>query len=233
MRIAFLSDVHGNPTALRACLAHVDRLGAERRVFLGDAVGYLPGELECLALLGASGFLCQQGNHEAMLLHPTERSRRNEPAYRLEDAADRLPEGVRAEIAGWPESRVLDAEGRRILCVHGTPEDPLEGYAYPDTDVSGWSSLPYDAVFTGNTHRPFATREGPVLIANAGSVGLPRDVGRLACFAVYDTGAGSCAHYRVPIDVPTVLAQAGPDLHPATRELFSREAASFVGEVLA
>jgi len=39
MRIAFLSDIHGNREALDACLAHTERRKADRLVFLGDLVG--------------------------------------------------------------------------------------------------------------------------------------------------------------------------------------------------
>ena len=74
MRIAVLSDVHGNRSAFEACLEQVERLEADALVFLGDVVGYLPEERECIELLKASGFVCQQGNHEAMLLEPTERA---------------------------------------------------------------------------------------------------------------------------------------------------------------
>ncbi|MEP7133032.1 MAG: metallophosphoesterase, partial [Acidobacteriota bacterium] len=40
MRIALFADVHSNFEALTACLAHAERRGAERHVFLGDHVGY-------------------------------------------------------------------------------------------------------------------------------------------------------------------------------------------------
>lgn len=232
MKLAVLSDVHGNPVALEECLRRLDDLGVDQRVFLGDAVGYLPGERECLQLLTSSGFVCQQGNHEAMLLHPSPSTLERDAVYRLADARDRLPNPVLAALADWPISRILEAEAKRILCVHGTPSEPLEGYAYPDADLSQWARLPYDAVFMGNTHRPFATRHGSVLIANAGSVGLPRDVGDLACFMVYDTVADTCAHYRVRFDVESVLERFGARVHPATRECLHRQAESFVGEVL-
>jgi predicted phosphodiesterase len=230
LRIAVLSDVHGNPTALEACLRHVERMEVDQRAFLGDAVGYLPGARECVEMLTASGFLCQQGNHESMLLEPSERAARNEAVYRLAEARSQLPEQMLSTLAAWPRSRRLEADGKRILFVHGTPDDPLEGYAYPDSDLSAWAELPFDAVFTGNTHRPFAARQGSILIANAGSVGLPRDVGDLACFLVYDSAAGNCEHYRVRFDVELALAHV--DVHPATRECLHRQATRFVGQVL-
>lgn len=231
MRIAVLSDVHGNRSALEACLGQVERLGVDQRLFLGDAVGYLPEERECIELLASSGFQCQQGNHEAMLLHQPGWAIKQDAVYRLSEARARLPEPMLGMLAAWPSSRVLEDRDARILCVHGTPDQPLEGYAYPNSDLSAWAELPYDVIFTANTHRPFATRRGPVLIANAGSVGLPRDVGDLACFVVYDSAEKTCVHYRVRFDVDRLLARLGDRIHQSVGDCLRRTADQYVGEM--
>jgi predicted phosphodiesterase len=232
MRIAVLSDVHGNAVALDACLARVDRLRVDARVFLGDVVGYLPDEVRCLRALRREGFECQQGNHEAMLLSGSAPGE-GEAVYRLQDARRRLAADELRGIADWPVRRTLARDGVRLLFVHGTPDDPLEGCVHPDTDLSGWDRLPFDGVLTGHTHRPFARRSGPVLVANAGSVGLPRDTGCLASFAVLDCDGLRCTHFRVPFDVEAAVRRAGPALHPAVRACLRRRAGDVVGEVLA
>jgi putative phosphoesterase len=230
MRVGVFADVHGNAVALDACLARLEHLDVDERVFLGDVVGYLPEEVECLRRLRAEGFACQQGNHEAMLLAG---ATDGHAAYGHAAAARRLGEdGVRT-LAAWPVRRTADYEGLRILFVHGAPDDPLDGYVYPDADLSAWDALRYDAVFMGHTHRPFARRLGPVLVANAGSVGLPRDAGGLASFAVFDTGTGDCEHVRVPFDVDEVVRRAGRGLHPATAAVLRRPRGDVPGKVLA
>jgi predicted phosphodiesterase len=231
VRLAIFSDAHGNIHALERCLVALDRLDADQRLFLGDAVGYFPCGRECVDLLSAGGFECQQGNHEAMLLGLPESRIANDAVYRLTETRSELPGDMVAVIAEWPQSRVVEPE--RILCVHGTPDQPLDGYAYPDSDLSSWARLPYAAVFTGNTHRPFARREGPVLVANAGSVGLPRDVGNLACFMIYDTSEQACTHYRVRLDTDALLDQLGDRIHDSVRECMQRRADRFVGELAA
>jgi predicted phosphodiesterase len=233
MRIALLSDVHGNRLALDVCLERADALGVDERVFLGDAVGYLPDAAACVERLTVEGLACQQGNHEAMLLRPNSATREREAVYRLADARAQLAPGALAAIAGWPEARTLQRDGRRILLVHGSPDQPLDGYVYPDTVLDGWDDLPYDAVFMGHTHRPFVTRRGSTLIVNVGSVGLPRDVGHLASFVIYDTEADAARHYRVPFDADAVIAAAGDRLHPSTVACLRRSADQVVGEVLA
>jgi putative phosphoesterase len=232
MRIALLSDVHGNALALEACLDRLDRLEVDERVFLGDVLGYLPGEVECLSALAAAGFACQQGNHEAMLLAGTE-TPEGEAVYRHEAARRRLGgEGLRT-IASWPVSRTVERDGRRVLFVHGSPDDPLEGCVYPDADLWGWERLPYDAVFIGHTHYPFVRRLGRLLIANPGSVGLPRDAGSLASFAIFDSETWDCAHVRVPFDAAEVVRRAGDGLDTATLACLARPAVRVVGEVVA
>jgi predicted phosphodiesterase len=166
-----------------------------------------------------------------MLLEPGESAERNEAVYRLAEARERLPAEALAEIAAWPRLRTAEVGGRRILFVHGSPDDPLWGYVYPDSDLSAFDASPYDVVIMGNTHRPFAqTRDGR-LIANPGSVGLPRDVGDLASFAVLDLDAGACEHHRVRIDVERLLDWAGDRIAPDTRASFERRADDFVGEL--
>ena len=233
MRIAVLSDVHGNPIALDACLARLEGLQVDECFFLGDMVGYLPGERECLEGLESAGMHCQKGNHEAMLLGTLPIDDEANDAYGLAAARSRLSTSARARLQAWPDSRSVDRGGRRILFVHGAPDDHLGGYVYPDSDLTGWERLPYDVVFMGHTHRPFITRRDSVLIANAGSVGLPRDVGNLASFAVYDTETDAATCYRVEFDVDAVIRRAGPALHATTRACLHRRSRQFVGEVLA
>jgi hypothetical protein len=65
--IGFVSDAHGNPYGLQACVDALRERGAGTLYFLGDAVGYLPLAEEVLAILAREGATCQLGNHEAML----------------------------------------------------------------------------------------------------------------------------------------------------------------------
>jgi putative phosphoesterase len=197
MKIGFLSDAHGNPTAMAACLQQLKHIGVDRIHFLGDAVGYLPGESEVFALLRASGALCQKGNHEAMLLGELPIPVSKDRIYQLAPACERLSAEDREFIASWPDHRVIEIEGRSMLLVHGAPSDYLQGYIYPDSDLQAFDNLDYDAVFMGHTHYPFLCQRPGILVVNVGSCGLPRDQGDLLSFAVYDTRAHHCEVLRL------------------------------------
>jgi predicted phosphodiesterase len=65
--IALLSDIHANHEALEACLQHAAACGADRRVFLGDLVGYGADPqrvVDTIARLAAQGDLVIKGNHD-------------------------------------------------------------------------------------------------------------------------------------------------------------------------
>src|SRR3954453_23877652 len=71
MRIALMSDMHGNREAFEACLAHARRSRAERMIFLGDYVGYGadPGwVVETVRAHVEAGAVALLGNHDAAAL---------------------------------------------------------------------------------------------------------------------------------------------------------------------
>jgi putative phosphoesterase len=205
MRLGLLSDAHGNPIALQICLESLHRLGVDRLFHLGDAVGYLPGEREVVALLRKSRAECLRGNHEGMLLGEVALPPANDRIYRIVDARSRMVSGDFSLLSTWPTQRIVDLDDRRLLLVHGSPSDPSGGYVYPDSDLSAFDGLPFDAVFMGHTHYPFVARRQGVIIANIGSCGLPRDQGNLLAFAVYDTQSNNVVIYRKAFNVTETM----------------------------
>ena len=233
MKLGLISDIHGNSVALRACLSVLAEIEISRLYFLGDVVGYLPGEADCLEMLHAADAQCQQGNHEAMLLTLTTESIASDQVYLLEKASQRLTASAIEQLRDWPIVRTVELEGRRLLLVHGTPSDPLNGRLYPDGDVDNAVTPGFDAIFMGQTHRPFVAMSSNTLVANVGSVGLPRDVGDLSSFAIYDTETCQCSIERVRFDADQVVERWGDQVHKSTIACLRREAPTFFGELLA
>ena len=234
MILGLLSDAHGNAGALAVCLEVLAAEGAERYCFLGDAVGYLPEENAVLGLLQTRGVTCVRGNHEAMLLEQLPVPPGRDVVYRLSDARLRLDPRHREWIARWPERLELDLDGRRLLLVHGSPADPLQGYIYPDSDLAPWRDLPAALLAMGHTHRPFAAQLGDLLVLNVGSCGMPRDAGGLASCARYDTATGTAEILRVPFDGAALARRWGSAIDPAAAAVLCREATGpVVGRVVA
>lgn len=232
MRLGLISDVHGNSVALRASLNVLAEVGIARLYFLGDVVGYLPGDGACLELLHEAEAHCQQGNHEAMLLDVGTKPG-SDSIYRLECARRRLGAASLEALGRWPLARTVEVDGRRLLLVHGTPDDPVHGRLYPDGVLEEAVRPGFDAVFMGQTHRPFVATFGDALVANVGSVGLPRDIGGLASIALYDTEAHRCSILRVPFDVDEVLGRWRDQIHESTVACLQRDAPAYVGDRVA
>jgi predicted phosphodiesterase len=222
MKLAFISDVHGNLPALETCLAAIEAQHCDALYCLGDTFGYFTDGVECYTRLKRAGAQMMIGNHEAMMLELLPVTAEREAVYRLQPERERLDAGLRAELSGLLPFRILELpSGKRALLVHGAPLDPLRGYLYPDSDLARFRSLPYHFVFMGHTHRPFVRDEGGIRFVNVGSSGLPRDIGNLCCFALLDTQSGNVELIRPPLDRGGIVARY-PDVHPSVLALLDR-----------
>jgi diadenosine tetraphosphatase ApaH/serine/threonine PP2A family protein phosphatase len=221
VRVAVLSDIHGNLVALDAVLASVGSVDAVWH--LGDVVGYGPepdGVVERLAGLGAVGVA---GNHDLAAVGGDQIAWFNPDARAaMEWTRRRISDGTKGWLAALP-SRQRVAE---FSLVHGSERDPVWEYV---TSVpvarANLAVLQTRFGLHGHTHLPmaWAERDGRVeaiapsadstfqltlerALLNPGSVGQPRDGDPTAGYLVIDEDAGLCTWRRVAYDVPTVQA---------------------------
>jgi putative phosphoesterase len=230
MKIGLLSDAHGNPEGLENCISVLRSRGAEQLFFLGDAVGYLPRWSEVLELLRSHDIRCIRGNHDERVLRgPLQEDATD--AYQLLPSRLASIEPHLAWMATWPETLSLELDGRTLMLVHASPEDPLNGYVYPWTDVSGIDWPRADVIAMGHTHRPLARHHEGRLLINPGSCGLPRDIGHLSSCAMLESRDASFKLYRVPFDVQRVLADPG-FIHPDVRQCLLRAPERYEGQLV-
>jgi len=180
VRLALLSDQHGNDTAFRAVLEAVERLGVEDVVCLGDVAqgGDEPAQtLDRLAALGCETVL---GNADAFLLEvPTDS---NEPVTeaqleRREWTLSQLDESHLDQIRSFEPVVRREIGGVRMLFFHGSPRF-YEDVLLPDSDAAALEPyLGYDAALMagGHTHLQWTRQIGDALYVNPGSVGLSWD----------------------------------------------------------
>jgi predicted phosphodiesterase len=232
VKIGFISDAHGNPEGLSRCLAVLASEGCQQLYFLGDALGYLPEENAVFDQLERSGAIGLSGNHEAMLLGQLPLTPARDEVYRLTEARARLLPKWRAWISTWPLRRDLEVDGAKLLLVHGSPDSPLEGYIYPDSDLSSFAPLPYDFVFMGQTHRPFQRQQGDVMVVNIGSSGMPRDIGNLASCAVFDSQTRTVEILRVEFDAAALVQKWQGAIAPASADCLRRTGPTPAGRIV-
>lgn len=212
MKIALFSDVHGNAVAFRQLLDERPFASAEVRVFLGDAVGYLPGGAEVVNILQETATIAVQGNHDAMITGTLPIDPLADRVYRLATQREALDSSALAYLAERPRTAELDG----ALFVHGSPSEPLLGRLQSDTPDDQIGVLPAPFVFVGQTHRPFVRQVGSSTLVNVGSVGLPRDGTGHGCYAVWDSASGEVRLHLFLLDATAILLTY-PEVHPDVR----------------
>lgn len=181
MRVAVVSDVHGNAVALGAVLAELEREQPELIVFGGDLTwGPLPGETFALASGLNARFV--RGNAERALLENKSSTEREQwmqanhtPAMR--EFLDGFEEQVAVEVDGLGSVRICHGSPRSDEeCV--TPETPEARVREFSADVDE------RVIVTAHVHIQFDREVAGIRSVNAGSVGLPYEGRRGAYWAL-------------------------------------------------
>jgi putative phosphoesterase len=225
MRLAILSDIHGNPIALDAVLADIQSQGeVDAYWVLGDfaALGYDPvTPLEKITALSHASFT--RGNTDRYVVTgylpvPPEKA--------LEDPA-LLPQVIEAarsiswtrgyvSAAGWLdwltnlplEVRLTLPDGTRLLGVHASPgSDKLEQL------LAGCEA---DLVIVGHTHVPLDRQVGGIHVINLGSISNPVTSGLQATYVLLDADVNgySIQLRRVDYDREAVIKAIEHSRHP-------------------
>jgi predicted phosphodiesterase len=227
MRIAVLSDIHGNLPALEAVLDDLRPYDAVWQ--LGDIVGYGPQPNEVVERLAAERATGVRGNHDAAAIGELDTDAFNEDAREaIEWTIEQLTPATRRWLAGLAPR--TEAEG--FTLVHGSPRDPVWEYVYSVSVArANMAHFETSICLVGHTHVPLVYRQrgsrvepalpehgttlhlnGQRLILNPGSVGQPRDGDRRACALLLDTDQLSVEWRRVdyPIEpVQQLMEEAG------------------------
>lgn len=172
MRVALISDIHSNLPALKAVMAEVGRSSVDRVVCLGDVVDMGPEPAACLALLEARQVACVGGNHDPLDEHPSDPLLSGIEAWTIQQ----LKPSQRTQIAAWPMSMEVKAEGQTLLCVHGSPKATTDNVLVdlPHDDlVELVADERFDVMACGHTHVQLLRRLGRRVIVNVGSLGMP------------------------------------------------------------
>jgi putative phosphoesterase len=216
MKIAVLSDIHGNLPAMQAVANRISRLKIDKVLVLGDIVGYYYQFKEVLSILqGFNDVEFIQGNHEYYL----EKARHDKKF--LLSITQKYGSSIRLAIENldlpqldWlsnlPEKKTVIINNKKLLMSHGSPKGQND-YIYPDSDLNILDTCitgDHDYVLMGNTHYPFVCMHKNTILLNPGSVGQPRDMGSLASFATIDTVTGSIVFHRVAFDFKDVVNMA-------------------------
>jgi predicted phosphodiesterase len=183
VRIAVLSDIHGNCVALDAALADLDRFAADAIVCLGDAIQGGPQPGQVAARLRDLNCPVVMGNADAWLLNgvrtgnePTSPERERKVEAVREWSLSHLSADDQNFIADFqPPVEVSLPAGRRLLCFHGSPAW-FDDILLPETAEDEFQQLlgGYTACILtgGHTHIQHIRRLADTFYFNPGSVGF-------------------------------------------------------------
>ena len=230
MRVALVSDVHGNLTALEAVVADLRRRAPDLVVHGGDLALMGPRPAEVIDRIRELGWPGVVGNTDELLWRPHEYERQLARAPRLARLLDLIFDAYAPDTrerlgearVSWLRS--LPAEHRsELTVVHAQPGD-LWRAPMPDADDDELSRIyrPLGSAHVGygHIHRPFARTLDGLTVANAGSVGLPFDGDPRAAYLLLDDGVPKTirVEYDIEQEVRAVHALGHPDAERLAEE---------------
>ena len=194
MRLAVLSDIHGNLAALEAVVADLRRRGVDRVVNLGDSLSGPLLPLQTAQFLMAQDWLHLAGNHERQVLTGGPGHWNLSDEFTFAQLTER-------ELAWMRSLKSCQLFPPEVLLCHGTPRSDIEYFL--ETVEAGRTRLATEVeiedrlgtstaalILCGHTHVPRAVRSrSGQLIVNPGSVGLPAYDADLPQTHVVETGA--------------------------------------------
>lgn len=203
MKVAVISDIHGNWQALESVMADYQLQGCERVLCLGDyaMAGPQPNVIIDYIENKAENWTLIQGNTDKMIaefdLKMYDKLSAEFPvmANALLDDVDIIPKERKDFLAKLPPKKEVMIEGVSVLMVHGSPRKINEDIL-PNMRISEIQEMIYgetaNLILCGHTHIPcgYQTLSAQTVV-NVGSVGRPMTGVPKANYAIIDFNNGS------------------------------------------
>jgi putative phosphoesterase len=226
MRIAILSDIHGNLVGLDACLADLQMQGgADIVVAAGDLCVDGPKPKKVVQRLLEIGAQCVRGNTDRYLTTADGDALADGEKAQMTWTRKDLGEKLLTWLRELPFS-LRFGDGDQLLVVHANPKNDEE-HIWPDADDATLKSLigreSAQTIAFGHLHLPFVRVWRGKVLVNVASAGLPKDGDPRACYALLTQRAGGweIKHRRVAFDVKKVATQIADCGIPGSSELIA------------
>lgn len=221
MKIAIISDIHGNMEALNAVLSDIKKENCEEIYCLGDIAMAGPEPKETIkkirGVLSSEKFEIIQGNTDKMLsvfsfeLYNKIAKLNAVMASAYLADSELLGDEEKNFLKSLPENKEIEISGIKILLVHGSPRRNDENI-YPDLKIEEVEEIitgcNQNVIFCGHTHMPCGYQTNTEqTVVNAGSVGRPFSENPESCYAIMNINEENSSfeikHKFVKYDVET------------------------------
>ena len=183
MIVAFISDIHGNYSALSAVFRDIKRLNIKKIYCLGDIVNYYYDPDKCIDLLRKNNAICIKGNHEKILFETYKNRDKLKKYLKLYGNSIKINHSKLKKkhlifLKSLNYQKKITINKKKILIAHGSPWKN-NFYFYPDTKkkwVNKITKYNYDYIILGHTHISMEKKLSKnKKLLNPGSIGQPRD----------------------------------------------------------
>jgi predicted phosphodiesterase len=236
MRLAILSDIHGNLEAFESVHADMERQEVDGAVCLGDMIGYGPDPEDVIRRVRNLRCTTVLGNHEASLLAEKARNLMNFQARENSLATEKL---LSAESITYCRGLPRFLHSGDTWFVHGYPPDSVYTYLFNTSDQrieKLFAASEASLYFVGHTHvlQLVSQQQGKVVraplpegrrhldhdrkyIINACSVGQPRDGDNRAKYLIWDNETRELEARFLPYDckktIRKIRERGFPDIY--------------------
>jgi len=223
MRLAIVSDIHGNLTALEAVIADLKTASPDLVVHGGDlaASGNRPAEV--VDRIRDLGWLGVVGNTDEMLWAPEQFDQQIKRASKLRVLLEILfhefAPATRAllgdERVQWLRALPREYRSGNLLLTHASPGDLWQA-PKPDCEeqqlITTYGGLGSTIVVHGHLHRPYVRQVAGFVVANSGSIGTPYDGDPRASYLVIEDGNVTIrrVEYDVESEIKHLLSSGYP-----------------------
>ena len=206
MKIAVISDIHGNMEAIEAVMNDIEKQGCEKIFVLGDYAMAGPNPKEAVEYFmkheSDPKFVMIQGNTDLMIvdynfdLYDELKEKAPIMAEALKNDSSILNAFEKVFLKRLPIQKEVFIDGVSFLLVHGSPRKNNEDIL-PDTPIMEVEEMikntDANVILCGHTHIPcgFQT-ETKKTVVNAGSIGRPFTKEPKSCYLVITTDNGKC-----------------------------------------
>ncbi len=212
MRIALLSDIHGNIVGLEAVLAQIERFGGADYLFaLGDFLAVGPGADDVIDLILKHNIRMVRGNWDEIFIDLEAylaRCPADGHAFVLQNY-DWLQRNVSRDaqrlLAGLPlTDQVEVAPGQRLFVCHAAPDDTWSRACHANTPTqtlrSIYGQIEADVIAYGHYHAHHTIHLDRRILLNVASVGMKR--GHLSAFTLleYADERWTVQQFQVPYE---------------------------------
>jgi putative phosphoesterase len=210
MRIAVVSDIHGNRTAFEAVLADLRETAPDLILHGGDLSDSVAGAAEIVDRIRESGWPGVVGNTDEMLFRPEsleEFAGQSKAPPALWDAIREMAAATRAALGedriAWLSALPRVQTHESMALVHASAETTWRAPAVGASDAeldSVYAPLRRGIVVYGHIHCPYVRSVGGMIVANSGSVSLSYDGDRRASYLLLDESGPSIRRVEYDVD---------------------------------